>query len=147
MVDVTDPATRSRMMSRIKGRDTQPEMAVRRALHAKGLRFRLHRKDLPGRPDLVFPKHGAVVLVHGCFWHLHGCSASKLPSTRPKFWRSKLRGNAVRDDANVSQLLKKGWRVAIVWECSIRRAQRAGDATLYQRLARWITGEAQSLVL
>jgi DNA mismatch endonuclease (patch repair protein) len=148
MADITDPATRSRMMSAIRSRDTQPEMAVRSALHGQGLRFRLHRKDLPGRPDLVFPKHCAVVFVHGCFWHLHGCSASKVPTTRPDFWHSKLRGNAARDSAKVSQLLEKGWRVAIVWECSIRRSQRTEDEALYMRLSRWITnGRAKTLVL
>src|SRR4051812_8555177 len=111
MTDVLSPAQRRLNMSRIRGRDTKPEMVVRRGLHALGLRFRLHDRALPGRPDLVLAKFGAAVFVHGCFWHSHGCSLSKLPQTRPDFWREKLRRNAARDRKAVESLLTAGWRV------------------------------------
>ncbi len=111
---------RSRNMAAIKARDTKPEMAVRRFLHRSGLRYRLHRKDLPGKPDLVFPLYKAVVFVHGCFWHRHkGCSNSVMPKSNREFWREKLGSNVERDRRNVAALTEAGWRVFIVWECEI----------------------------
>lgn len=109
------------MMSNIKGRDTRPEIAVRRIAHRLGFRFRLHRNDLPGRPDLVFPRYRAVVFVHGCFWHRHrGCRYAYLPKTRVRFWTEKFRDNVARDRRNVDTLGKLGWRVLIIWECETR---------------------------
>lgn len=138
MADITDSATRSRMMSGIKGKHTSPELAVRKGLHAQGLRFRLHHKGLPGRPDLVLAKYHVAVFVHGCFWHQHGCKNSVLPKTRAEFWLEKLTGNVERDQKAVGKLLASGWRVATIWECSVRVATHSGSADLYERLARWI---------
>lgn len=121
MVDIVTPDVRSRMMAAIGGRNTRPEVALRKALHAYGVRFRLHRKDLPGSPDLVFPRYRAVAFVHGCFWHRHaGCRYATTPSTRPEFWQAKLDANVARDGRVAKELEKLGWRVATVWECAIR---------------------------
>jgi DNA mismatch endonuclease (patch repair protein) len=108
-------------MSRIKGRDTKPEMRVRRACHGLGLRFRLQRKDLPGRPDLVFPRHNTVILVHGCYWHSHSCRlGSVVPKTNAEFWRTKRLATVDRDERNVRALEYLGWRVLIYWECETK---------------------------
>lgn len=123
MADIVDSITRSRMMSGIRGQHTQPELMVRRFLHARGYRFRLHRKDLPGCPDLVLPKYRLVIFVHGCFWHRHeGCSYATSPSTRKEFWQAKLLGNSLRDRKQVEQLQGLGWRVLIVWECGLKHS-------------------------
>jgi DNA mismatch endonuclease (patch repair protein) len=107
-------------MSRIRGRDTKPELAVRSVLHRLGYRFRLHVSDLPGRPDIVLPRHRTVVLVHGCFWHRHaGCRFCYVPKTRADFWRRKFEGNVERDRVVRRELRKIGWRVMVVWECEI----------------------------
>lgn len=120
MVDVVDRATRSRMMSSIRGRDTQPEIFVRKHLHAQGLRYRLARKDLPGKPDLVFPRYRAVVFVHGCFWHRHPeCKYAATPSSNRDFWREKFATNVERDRRAEQKLRENGWRVFVVWECAI----------------------------
>lgn len=119
MSDIVDPMTRSRMMSGIRGKDTKPELAVRRALHRAGYRFRLHRKDLPGCPDIVLPKYRAVIFVHGCFWHGHGCRYFKIPKTRTDFWLDKIMANAKRDRLNAESLRAAGWLVLTVWECDI----------------------------
>lgn len=124
MPDVVDKETRSRMMAGIRGKHTQPEMAVRRFLHSKGFRYRLHRKDLPGQPDLVLPRFRLAVFVHGCFWHRHsGCFYSRLPSTRHEFWQQKLDGNARRDERQILLLFQMGWRVLVVWECGLRHSK------------------------
>ena len=118
-MDVVDRATRSRMMSGIRGRDTKPEKQVRSFLHRAGLRFRLHA-PLPGKPDLVFPKHHAVVFVHGCFWHRHvGCRYATMPSSNAEFWQAKFDANVARDNRVSRQLRKEGWRVFVVWECRL----------------------------
>ena len=115
-----DPA-RSALMSRIRGKDTRPEMVVRRLAHAMGYRFRLHRRDLPGSPDLVFPRRKAVVFVHGCFWHRHpSCRMASTPKTRAEFWADKFARNVVRDAAATTALEAAGWRVLTVWECETR---------------------------
>jgi DNA mismatch endonuclease (patch repair protein) len=124
MVDVLTPAQRQLNMSRIRGKDTKPELLVRRGLHALGFRFRLHRKDLPGRPDLVFPARRAVIFVHGCFWHSHDCPMCKMPATRAEFWRAKIAGNRDRDEQAVRALTAAGWRVLVVWECALRGPSR-----------------------
>ena len=110
------------MMAGIRGANTQPEVRLRKALHRLGLRFRLHRAGLPGRPDIVFPGPMAVVLVHGCFWHRHkSCRFASVPATRPDFWETKFRINVERDARNIAALRKLGWRVRVVWECDIRQ--------------------------
>jgi len=114
--------TRSRMMSGIRGTNTKPERLVRSGLHAQGFRFRVHRRDLPGRPDLVLSRWRAAVFVHGCFWHGHaGCPFFRIPKTRTEFWTDKISGNIWRDAAAIEALRAAGWRVAIVWECALRR--------------------------
>lgn len=121
MADIVDKATRSRMMSGIRGRDTKPELIVRRYLHQQGLRFRLHDRRLPGRPDLVLRKYRAVVFVHGCFWHQHkGCRFAYMPSSNRAFWEAKLRGNASRDKRIARELRAMGWRIFEFWECNAR---------------------------
>jgi DNA mismatch endonuclease (patch repair protein) len=120
LVDIVDQATRSRMMAAIKGRDTAPEMRVRRALHASGLRFRLHAADLPGRPDIVLPSRMVALFVHGCFWHRHpGCRFATTPSTRPEFWAAKFAANVRRDASAQASLEARGWTVMTVWECEM----------------------------
>ncbi|WP_296022133.1 very short patch repair endonuclease [uncultured Agrobacterium sp.] len=122
MTDIVDPTTRSRMMAGIKGKNTTPELVLRRALHALGLRFRLHNRKIKGIPDLVFPKFKAVVFVHGCFWHRHaGCRYATTPSTRPEFWQTKFAANVARDTAVRTALLESGFRMATVWECALRK--------------------------
>ncbi|PSJ22143.1 very short patch repair endonuclease [Halomonas sp. ND22Bw] len=121
MTDVVDSETRSRMMSAIRGKNTSPELAVRRYLHARGFRFRLHRRDLPGNPDLVLPKYRLVIFVHGCFWHRHeGCFYATSPATRKDFWRRKLDGNVERDRRQQAELIETGWRVLVIWECGLK---------------------------
>lgn len=120
MVDVVDPVTRSRMMSGIRGKDTAPELLVRKFLFRNGFRFRLHDRRLPGRPDIVLRKFKAVIFVHGCFWHQHdGCRFAATPKTRPDFWQNKLQQNMARDRYNEAALAELGWKVIISWECSI----------------------------
>ena len=104
-------------MSGIRGTNTQPEIQVRSALHKAGYRFRLHRKDLPGKPDIVLPKYKTAIFVHGCFWHGHDCKNFKWPKTRPEFWRDKILGNKARDERHSQELQKLGWRVIVIWEC------------------------------
>lgn len=121
MADVHEPETRSYNMSQISGKDTKPEMIVRKFLHSNGFRYRLHVKDLPGKPDLVLPKYNSVIFVHGCFWHAHeGCKYFKIPKTRTEWWKKKLFGNKERDEKNIEELEKMGWDVVIVWECELK---------------------------
>jgi DNA mismatch endonuclease (patch repair protein) len=128
-MDFLSKAERSERMALIKGRDTKPERILRRLLHSFGLRYRLHSKDLPGKPDLVFRKFGAVVFVHGCFWHRHaGCSIATVPKTNWEFWEEKFRLNVKRDSRAVRALRTLGWRVFIVWECRLRTSSMA-DST------------------
>jgi len=121
MTDKLSPEKRSWNMSRIRGRDTAPELAVRKLLHAAGFRFRLHRKDLPGRPDIVLPKYKTVIFVHGCFWHSHGCKDSGTPKTNSGFWSTKLADNARRDTKNRTLLEQQRWNVEVIWECEIKK--------------------------
>ncbi len=115
-----DKDLRSKMMATVKNKNTAPEMSVRKALFAQGIRYRLHDKTLPGKPDLVFPKYKAVIFIHGCFWHNHDCKHGKLPSTNVDFWKQKLQGNALRDAADIAKLQAKGWRVRVIWSCSLK---------------------------
>lgn len=120
-VDVVEPAVRSRMMAGIRGKDTRPEMIVRRWLHRAGFRYRLHVRDLPGSPDLVLPRWRVCIFVQGCFWHRHvGCRYTTTPATRAEFWAEKFAQNVARDQRNRQQLLESGWRVFELWECGLR---------------------------
>jgi DNA mismatch endonuclease (patch repair protein) len=107
-------------MARIRSKNTKPELIVRRLAHALGYRFRLHRRDLPGKPDLVFPRRRCVIFVHGCFWHGHGCRLSSRPKTNSDFWADKIAGNRARDARHVEELRKQGWQVEVIWECETR---------------------------
>jgi DNA mismatch endonuclease (patch repair protein) len=131
MVDTLSPAERSRVMSAVRAKHTRPEMVVRSLVHRLGYRFRLHRKDLPGCPDLVFPRRRAVIFVHGCFWHGHpdpACPLARKPKSRLDFWLPKLKNNEVRDSANLARLAERGWRVLVIWECELRDTGRVAEA-------------------
>lgn len=147
MVDVVDRQTRSRMMSGIKGRDTQPELKIRKALFNKGFRYKLHDKKLPGKPDLVFPKYHSVIFIHGCFWHCHKCHLFKWPSTRPGFWRKKISKNKEVDKRNYKQLKKEGWYILTIWECAIKgRKNKPLDNIIYST-TRWLeTGKKDKVI-
>jgi DNA mismatch endonuclease (patch repair protein) len=120
-MDTLSPEQRSERMSRVRGRDTKPELLIRKALHARGYRYRLHDKKLPGTPDLSFPGRRKAVFVHGCFWHMHeGCPLARMPKSRLEFWRPKLEGNRARDAVKLDQLRALGWDVMVVWECQLR---------------------------
>lgn len=137
MVDIVPSAKRSQMMTRIRGKDTVPEVRVRRLLHARGFRFRLHRRDLPGSPDIVLPRHNVAIFVNGCFWHFHrGCGLAKIPASRREFWSDKLIKNRERDTMAVARLIADGWRVLVVWECYLR--ETCSDEAVTDALARWI---------
>lgn len=140
MADIVDPATRSRMMSGIRGKNTKPELLIRKALHARGFRYRLHC-DLPGKPDICLPKHRAVIFVHGCFWHGHDCHLFKWPGTRPEFWRAKIGRNREVDAAAEAALLAAGWRVGTVWECALKGRYRPPIEEVYARCGEWVLGE------
>ena len=144
MSDVLTPEQRRLNMSRIRGRDTKPEMILRRGLHAQGLRFRLHRKDLPGRPDLVFPKHRALILAHGCFWHAHKCPMFKWPATRAEFWKKKIAGNRERDQAALDAVRDGGWRVLVVWECALRGPARRPVEDVLDRCRDFVEGHDEA---
>lgn len=140
MADIVDPFTRSRMMAGIKGRNTKPELLVRSLLHKRGFRYRLHVKDLPGKPDIVLPRYRSVIFVHGCFWHGHqGCHLFKLPATRTEFWQEKILRNQTNDHRAVELLLASNWRVCIVWECSIRGAKKDPERVV-NTIIDWLSG-------
>ncbi len=121
MMDTVDKETRSKMMSSVRGKNTKLEIEIRKRLFAQGFRYRLHARNLPGRPDMVFPKYAAAVFVHGCFWHSHGCARSTTPESHREWWRKKLQDNKARDAKTREALRLDGWRVLVVWECSVRR--------------------------
>lgn len=121
MVDTLTPEERSERMSRVRARDTKPEMKLRRLIHGMGFRYLLHRRDLPGKPDLVFPGRRSIIFMHGCFWHRHeGCGLARLPKSKRAFWSAKLEANKERDQKNISTLEAAGWRVLVIWECQLR---------------------------
>ncbi|MDO9063743.1 MAG: very short patch repair endonuclease [Sulfuricella sp.] len=141
MADVVDSATRSRMMSGIRGRNTKPEILIRSLLHRQGFRFRLHVHNLPGKPDIAFPRYHAVIFVHGCFWHGHDCPLFKWPNTRPEFWREKIGRNQANDYRTRAALIAAGWRVGVVWECAIRGAEKDVEGVT-RRLGDWLRSDA-----
>ena len=134
-------------MAAIRGKDTKPELFIRRGLHAKGYRFRLHDKQLPGKPDLVFRKHNAAVFVNGCFWHGHNCCLFKWPKTREAFWRDKIGGNAKRDQRNQNKLLSDGWRVGVIWECALKGRERLPQDEVIDRITRWLSSDAEEFCI
>lgn len=144
MPDIVAPHVRSRMMAGIRGRDTQPELVLRKGLHNAGFRYRLHAKGLPGKPDLVFPRYRAVIFAHGCFWHGHDCALFKWPSTREDFWRAKITGNVTRDGTVKERLLAAGWRVLTVWECALKGPGRLAPGEAITRSAVWLRSDRQA---
>jgi len=135
------------MMSGIRGKNTKPELIIRKALHAKGFRYQLHSKKLPGKPDLLFPKYKAAIFINGCFWHGHDCSLFKLPATRTGFWEEKISGNKTRDVIKTLELAKLGYRVLTVWECTTRNKKEIILNELIEIVAEWISGDTGSAVL
>lgn len=126
------------MMAGIRGKDTKPEMIVRKGLHAAGFRYRLHVKDIPGKPDLVFPGRRAVVFVNGCFWHGHDCRFFRMPSTRQEFWSEKIEANKVRDREVSDRLAREGWRQLVIWECALRGVPESQTAGVIAEAAAWL---------
>jgi len=147
MTDIVSPAVRSRMMSAIKSRNTKPELAIRKRLFARGLRYSLHSSLLPGKPDLVFRRYKAVILVHGCFWHGHDCHLFKWPKSNNAFWKAKIERNRFVDSRTVGELEAGGWRVMTVWECAVRGTSDRTLDTLSDKLNRWIRGRETSGVI
>lgn len=133
------------MMSGIKGKNTKPELFIRKAIHALGYRYRLHVRDLPGNPDIVFPKFKAVVFIHGCFWHLHDCHLFKWPKTRADFWKRKITRNKYHDEESIQMLSEKGWRVLIVWECAIKGKHKKDLETIIDECVAWLKGHSPFL--
>ncbi len=121
MTDIVDKQTRSKMMSAVRAKNTKLETEIRRRLFALGFRYRFHVRSLPGTPDIVLPKYGTAIFIHGCFWHYHGCSRSTIPDSRRNWWRKKLENNRTRDAKAVTGLRSKGWRIVVIWECSVRK--------------------------
>jgi len=145
LMDIVDQETRSRMMSRIGGKNTRPELVVRKLLHNAGLRFRLHVRKLPGKPDIVLARYKVAIFVNGCFWHAHHCSLFRIPSTNRDFWHNKIENNVQRDRTRIRQLMDGGWRVGIVWECSLRGRNRENFQALQHVLLDWIKAGKEGL--
>lgn len=127
-------------MSGIRSKNTKPELIIRKGLHSRGFRFRLHSSGLPGKPDLVFPKYKAVIFVNGCFWHGHDCNLFKWPSTRLEFWKNKIERNRFRDTEVMAALEKKGWKILLVWECALKGKGKIPLPEVLEECATWLTG-------
>lgn len=134
-------------MAAIRATNTNPELQVRRALHASGLRYRLHAMELPGKPDLVFPRYKAVIFVHGCFWHGHDCHLFTMPATRRDFWEAKISRNVANDEKAGAALRQAGWRIGFVWECALKGRTRLDFAAAMQALARWVMSTEPTITL
>ncbi len=144
MADIVDKATRSRMMSGIRGKNTKPEILLRRGLFAEGFRFRLHDRRLPGKPDIVFPRFRAVILAHGCFWHGHRCPLFKWPSSNVEFWTRKIERNRELDREAGEALAALGWRILTVWECALKGPGRFPVEHVVQVAAKWLSSGVRS---
>jgi len=140
-MDVVGKQKRAEMMAGIKGKNTKPELQVRKLMHGLGYRYRLHDKKLPGRPDLVFPKHSAVIQVQGCFWHRHDCHLFKWPSSRTEFWREKITSNVERDHVNLEKLESLGWRTLMIWECALKGKEKINLLELGEIVQAWLLSD------
>ena len=138
MVDVVSKRKRSQMMAGIKGKDTSIELLFRKALHRKGYRYRLHQSTLPGKPDMVFPKYNAIILINGCFWHGHNCHLFKMPTTRTEFWTKKIGRNIEKDNEVREQLSESGWRILTIWECSVKGKTRLEFEQIIKDIENWL---------
>ena len=145
-MDVHSPKQRSFNMSKIRGKNTKPEILVRKWLWAKGFRYRLHKKELPGKPDIVLSKYNAVLFIHGCFWHRHGCHLTSTPETRKEFWLSKLNGNVEREKRNFERLLDKGWRIGVIWEC-VLKGKKQFPEKIGSQLIDWLYSNLPQITL
>lgn len=143
MSDVHTTEQRRRNMSAIRHQNTKPELLIRSELHKRGLRFRIHRKDLPGKPDIVLPRFNTVIFINGCFWHGHECHLFHWPKTRETFWRNKIGGNVIRDSKNSEKLLTGGYRVLTVWECAIKGKHKIDTNELTDRVSNWIKSSSR----
>ena len=138
MTDIVNKAIRSKMMSQVKSKNTKIELTVRSGLHRRGYRFRLHKKDLPGKPDVSLPKYRCAIFIHGCFWHMHGCHLSTIPKTRTEFWKNKLNSNRRRDEKNITNLSHLGYRVLTVWECALRGKSDDEIEDVIEDIVEWL---------
>ncbi|PZN99483.1 MAG: very short patch repair endonuclease [Hyphomicrobiales bacterium] len=145
MADIVSPEVRSRMMAGIRGKNTKPEMVLRKGLHAAGFRYRLHARDLPGRPDIVFPRHRAVLFAHGCFWHGHDCHLFRWPSTRQEFWTTKINRNREVDTRSEQALAEAGWRLGVVWECALKGRTRLPLLDVLEACIVWLRSQEPRL--
>jgi DNA mismatch endonuclease, patch repair protein len=144
MTDFMTPKQRSQTMSKVRGYNTEPEKFIRSRLHTQGFRFRINNSSLPGKPDIVLKKYNAIIFIHGCFWHNHkGCKKSKLPDTRHEFWRKKITDTVRRDQRNISDLSKLGWRIATVWECRTQKKDVLDQTT--KKLSKWLKGNKRQI--
>lgn len=141
MADIVTPNVRSIMMSGIKSKNTKPELILRQGLHRLGFRYRLHDKNLPGKPDMVFPRYHAVIFAHGCFWHGHSCHLFKWPSTREEFWKNKINRNKELDGLTMLRLTEMGWRIGIVWECALKGKASLEDKEVIKVCAQWLQSD------
>ena len=139
MTDIVDQRTRSKMMSKVRNKNTSIELVVRKALFARGFRYKINDRTLPGTPDIVLPKYKAVIFVHGCFWHGHGCPKGQLSKTNIEYWSLKIAKNKERDKKNINKLIAQGWRIVIVWECSLKGKNSLGVIEVANILQRWLT--------
>lgn len=143
--DIVSTTVRSRMMAGIRDKNTRPELAIRTALHRRGFRYRLHRKDLPGKPDLVFSGRKAVIFVHGCFWHGHDCHLFRWPGSREEFWRDKIGTNIERDQLQYQTLVEAGWRIGTVWECALKGKTRLPFDKVVDQCSVWLKSDIKTL--
>lgn len=147
MPDIMSAQQRSHLMSKIRGKNTKPELVLRKALHRRGYRYRLHHATLPGKPDIVLPRFRAVIFVSGCFWHGHDCELFRLPATRREFWQKKIEGNRKRDDIVRDGILALGWRHLTVWECAIRGKHALGVDETIRRVCVWLDGRRRTALI
>lgn len=145
MADIVSEKKRSEMMSGIRGKDTKPELIIRKGLHRSGYRYKLHDSQLPGKPDLVFPKYNAIIFVHGCFWHKHDCHLFKWPSSRKQFWKDKLLGNEEKDKENNQELRALGWRILLIWECALKGKTNLYTSTVLESAAEFLESDKEFL--
>lgn len=143
-MDIVDKIKRSEMMAGIKYKDTKGELLIRKSLHAMGFRYQLHRKDIPGRPDLVFPKFRAVIFINGCFWHAHNCHLFKWPSSRPDFWQKKITSNKNRDERNYLKCIELGWKILVIWECAFKGKTKRSLGELANTTQNWLLYDSQN---
>lgn len=138
MTDVVDRKKRSKMMSGINGKNTKPEILVRSGLHRLGFRFRIHYRKLPGKPDIALPKHNALILIHGCFWHGHDCHLFRWPRTNTEFWQDKIQSNRARDTKQRQHYRQNGWRTLVIWECALKGKHKRAFSSLLEEVRGWV---------